>query len=327
LTAADPSAKPVPQVLQGVVVRRTFGELRVVKTGLRTRPTKSHPDGEPAAECVCSCGRPGVIVANHKLLGGQKTCGHGRASLPRRTPNPDRARILAYLDGHGPSRLTVLAAALGMTAGAAGGQLYLMAKAGQVVRRERGVWRLPGQDGPPPPEPGDRSAAGRKAARTRWAGMDDATRADLIARQEAGRAATRRDRSPERAGLVAFLEEAGGTAWFAELAAASGDRSVAADLAWLVRRGQLTRPFPAFYALPGVQVPGEAELAATAKQRRAEASRRGNRTRWDGMDAAARAASTAGLAAGALAAAKARSAAARARHGSAYRPRPGHPAG
>ena len=159
----------------GVYVKARFGQLRVVKIGLRTAPDASHPRGWPAAECVCSCGEAGVIVANYRLLRGHtSTCGHGKCTLPRGSPG--QARILAYLAGHGPVRLMRLAADLGMTDGAAGGQLTHLRNAGKVVRPFRGVWCLPGQepDGPLPELPG-RSEGARKGSATRWA---NATQAD-----------------------------------------------------------------------------------------------------------------------------------------------------
>jgi len=180
----------------GIWPGKPFGDLTVVRTdaALRGGHCPSNPSGWPAVECECSCGRAGLIIPRYRLTGGNTTsCGHGKCTMPR--ANPDRARILAWLAEHGPTRVNTLAEGLGMTTGAAGGQVTLMLRAGQIERPFRGVVCLPGcaPEEEPPAHPG-RSAGNAKSARTRWENMTQAERDKRVAVLAAGRreAAARR---------------------------------------------------------------------------------------------------------------------------------------
>jgi hypothetical protein len=171
----------------GAVPDARFGDLTVVRTGVVAGATARRPRGYPGAVCDCSCGAKGVLVPVYRLLNGNTTtCGHGKCTSPQ--PNPDRIRILEWLAEHGPARLTDLAAAVGMTTGACGGQITLMLRAGQVERPFRGVICLPGQAPaePLPVHPG-RVAGNAKAGRSRWENMTGEERKARIAALAAGR--------------------------------------------------------------------------------------------------------------------------------------------
>jgi hypothetical protein len=138
----------------------TFGELTVLKTGLRTGQTPDKPAGWRAALCACSCGRSKTIAVSKLVSGKTVSCGHsrparGRAPRPRKPATQTaRARVYAYIAERGAARAGEVAAALGLTVGSAGGHLSWLAAKGHLTRRGRGVYVRPGvipAELPPPP--------------------------------------------------------------------------------------------------------------------------------------------------------------------------------
>ena len=150
----------------------TFGELTVLKTGLRTGQTPDKPGGWRAALCSCSCGRTKTIAVSKLVSGKTVSCGHARPAkgrLPRaRKPAAPtgRARVYAYVAERGAARAGEVAAALGLTVGSAGGHLSWLVANGQLTRHGRGVYVRPGAIPAALPPPPSMSEAVAKRNRT-----------------------------------------------------------------------------------------------------------------------------------------------------------------
>ena len=184
----------------GVSPGQPFGDLEVIRTGVRGGHTQARPRGFPAAECTChgpGCGQT-VIVPLYRLLNGNtRSCGCGACFRPRKTGIRDAIEALvteAADAGPGGMWMADIRDKLGMTNGQAGGHLYHLLTAGRLDRPVRGFYCPPGRRPDPIPPPSERaSARSTKSGRSRWANMDAEARQAVVGRLTAGRDRARYD--------------------------------------------------------------------------------------------------------------------------------------
>jgi hypothetical protein len=192
-----------PQVLGGVRAEQEFGDLAVIRLGVRGGHTAQRPSGYPAAVCRCAgCGRDDVIVPLYRLLnGGTKSCGTGPCFRPLKSGVRDR--IIAYVARRGGAWMSRIRDDLQMTGGAASGHLSHLVASGRLERPARGFYCLPGEapaaiPEPPPETRQARSAGNSKAGVSRWQVMTGDERRQRVALLTAGRASAARRRCEQQ---------------------------------------------------------------------------------------------------------------------------------
>jgi hypothetical protein len=191
-----------PEVLPGVRAEQRFGDLKVIRTGVRGGHCASNPRGWPAAECECRCGKTGVVPLYRLLNGNTKSCGHGACYRPRRGV---RDAIIDWLGETGGAYMMQVRDHFGLTDGSAGGHLSYLAKSGRLERPVRGFYCLPGKvpDPIPPLPPEVFSSRSSKAGKARWKNLDQAGRDKAVRRLTAARVAAAERRQDEVTGAAA----------------------------------------------------------------------------------------------------------------------------
>lgn len=129
--------------LGGVNPEAQFGELKVLRTGLRGGQTEKRPGGYPAAECECSCGVTVIIPCYRLINGNNKTCGHGACWKPKGNTIEDRIEAWIRKREATGARMAEIRDRFGLTNGSTGAHLHFLVRDRRLARQGRGLYVAP----------------------------------------------------------------------------------------------------------------------------------------------------------------------------------------